>query len=362
MAHAVRTRSPAGRRIPDPGFAGDDGSADPAWPRPWRRTTRTRRATSTSSWRSRRTRLLVPVVAVLGEVEVDDAGLAHDKTSDMATVLLTGQDGRQALLAFTSLDDARRLARRRASGARWRPPLAARVGAAGGRRGARGRRRRADDVRRRGRACSPGWPGAGRWPSTRDGPAVAGRRSAAGCEPAAERYGIGTCPRELLPLSPTDRARAMHHGARSVRQVEAHSHPHRPRHQVVGSGPHRGCDACRRTRGAPRASARRAGALVVSEASRGGHPAVRPMEDTSAPSYASTTGSGYPRSGSSDPTARPSASSPRARPSSSPRKPTSTSSRSPRWASPRSASSWTTGSSSTRTPRRPVRPAGTRRT
>jgi hypothetical protein len=48
------------------------------------------------------TRLLVPVVAVLDEVEVDDRGLAHDKSSDMATVLLTGADGRQALLAFTA--------------------------------------------------------------------------------------------------------------------------------------------------------------------------------------------------------------------------------------------------------------------
>jgi hypothetical protein len=45
-------------------------------------------------------RLLVPVVAVLGEV--DESGA--DKTSDMATVLLTGADGRQALLAFTCLE------------------------------------------------------------------------------------------------------------------------------------------------------------------------------------------------------------------------------------------------------------------
>lgn len=52
-------------------------------------------------------RLLVPVVAVLGEVEVDEAGLTHDKTSDMATVLLTGRDGRTALLAFTSTDTLR---------------------------------------------------------------------------------------------------------------------------------------------------------------------------------------------------------------------------------------------------------------
>jgi hypothetical protein len=45
-------------------------------------------------------RLLVPVVAVLGEVDANGA----DKTADMATVLLTGADGRQALLAFTSLE------------------------------------------------------------------------------------------------------------------------------------------------------------------------------------------------------------------------------------------------------------------
>lgn len=53
-------------------------------------------------------RLLVPVVAVLGEVEYDERGLAHDKSSDMATVLITGADGRQALLAFTSTDSLQR--------------------------------------------------------------------------------------------------------------------------------------------------------------------------------------------------------------------------------------------------------------
>ncbi len=46
----------------------------------------------------------MPVVAVLGEVEVDADGLAHDKTSDMAAVLLTRPDGRRGLLAFTSAD------------------------------------------------------------------------------------------------------------------------------------------------------------------------------------------------------------------------------------------------------------------
>ena len=52
-------------------------------------------------------RLLVPVVALLGEVEHDEAGLAHDKSSDMATVLLTGRDGRTALLAFTGTEQLR---------------------------------------------------------------------------------------------------------------------------------------------------------------------------------------------------------------------------------------------------------------
>lgn len=51
-----------------------------------------------------RSRLLVPVVAVLGEAEVDAAGLTHDKSSDMAAVLLTGADGRLALLAFTGVE------------------------------------------------------------------------------------------------------------------------------------------------------------------------------------------------------------------------------------------------------------------
>ncbi|UDY25296.1 SseB family protein [Nocardioides sp. Kera G14] len=51
-----------------------------------------------------RARLLVPVVAVLGEMELDEHGRAHDKSADMATVLITGADGRQALLAFTSLE------------------------------------------------------------------------------------------------------------------------------------------------------------------------------------------------------------------------------------------------------------------
>ncbi|RYU11156.1 SseB family protein [Nocardioides iriomotensis] len=90
------------RSLPDPGFAGDDGAVSPDV------------ASALASYDAdpdarhsatlavlQGARLLVPVVAVLGEVEVDEQGLAHDKTSDMAAVLMRGRDGRNALLAFT---------------------------------------------------------------------------------------------------------------------------------------------------------------------------------------------------------------------------------------------------------------------
>ncbi len=91
------------RRIPDPGFAGDDGAAAPEL------------AAALVAWRAdpsayaeavaalRDARLLVPVAAVLGEGAHHERGLAREKTSDMATVLLQGADGRLALLAFTGI-------------------------------------------------------------------------------------------------------------------------------------------------------------------------------------------------------------------------------------------------------------------
>ncbi|WP_253943696.1 SseB family protein [Nocardioides marmotae] len=92
---------PDQKRILGPGFPDDTGEAPPAY---------VAAATAYAADRTRYgdvlaaltgSRLLVPVVAVLGEVEVDEHGLAHDKTSDMAAVLLTGADGRLALLAFS---------------------------------------------------------------------------------------------------------------------------------------------------------------------------------------------------------------------------------------------------------------------
>jgi hypothetical protein len=97
------------RDLPDPGFPGDDGTASPEL------------AAALGAYDAepagrhdatlevlQRTRLLVPVVALLGEVEYDDSGLAQEKTSDMATVLTRGEDGRTALLAFTGSDALQR--------------------------------------------------------------------------------------------------------------------------------------------------------------------------------------------------------------------------------------------------------------
>ncbi|QZY30546.1 SseB family protein [Nocardioides coralli] len=95
------------RSIPDPGFADDDGSGDPAV------------ATALTAYAAgeidhadaldvvRRSRLVVPVVAVLGEVEHGHDGLAREKSSDMAAVLLARPDGRRGMLAFTSTDSLR---------------------------------------------------------------------------------------------------------------------------------------------------------------------------------------------------------------------------------------------------------------
>ncbi|MDA5285871.1 SseB family protein [Streptomyces sp. NPDC054904] len=93
----------ATKNIPDPGFSDDDGTADP------------RLSAALTAWAADRSaepqvlaalkdaRLLVPVVAMLGEVETDPGtGLKREKTSDMAVPTLTAGD-RRALPAFTSI-------------------------------------------------------------------------------------------------------------------------------------------------------------------------------------------------------------------------------------------------------------------
>ncbi|MGX4693218.1 SseB family protein [Streptomyces sp. JNUCC 63] len=97
----------AKKNIPTSLFSDDDGSADP------------RLSAALAAWAEDRTavepvlqalkgaRLLVPVVAVLGEVEEDENGLRREKSSDMAVPTLKAGH-RTALPAFTSTDSLAR--------------------------------------------------------------------------------------------------------------------------------------------------------------------------------------------------------------------------------------------------------------
>ncbi|GAA2501575.1 SseB family protein [Streptomyces gobitricini] len=91
------------KNIPDPGFSDDDGTADPRLSEALSAWAEDRAAEPRVLAALRGARLLVPVVAVLGEVEEDEeTGLRREKTSDMAVPTLTAGD-RRALPAFTSL-------------------------------------------------------------------------------------------------------------------------------------------------------------------------------------------------------------------------------------------------------------------
>jgi hypothetical protein len=95
------------RVIPDSGFVDDDGSVAPGVAAALMAYDAEQATYAETLAVLQQARLLVPVVAVAGDIEVDERGLAHDKSSDMATVLLTGRDGRMALLAFTGLEPLR---------------------------------------------------------------------------------------------------------------------------------------------------------------------------------------------------------------------------------------------------------------
>ncbi|MCX4861723.1 SseB family protein [Streptomyces canus] len=116
----------ANKNIPDPGFSDDDGSADPRLSAALAAWAEDRAAVGPVLDALKGARLLVPVVAVLGEVEEDsqegrearrkggggrrEGGLRREKTSDMAVPTLKA-GSRTALPAFTST----------ASLARWDP-------------------------------------------------------------------------------------------------------------------------------------------------------------------------------------------------------------------------------------------------
>ena len=101
----------------EPQFPGDDGAADPAVLAALAAYAAGRGSEHAALNALASSRLLVPVVAVMTEEAGGDSkaagdhGAAAEKTTEMAMPTLIGQDGRAAVLAFTSLDAL----------TRWRP-------------------------------------------------------------------------------------------------------------------------------------------------------------------------------------------------------------------------------------------------
>lgn len=98
-----------GRMLQSTGFEGDDGSAEPALIAALAAARRDEAAVYPAYAALTGRRVLVPVVAVLGESEAaetlgpDGRALRRDKDSDMAVITLVAGDGTKALPAFTSV-------------------------------------------------------------------------------------------------------------------------------------------------------------------------------------------------------------------------------------------------------------------
>ncbi|KWX07617.1 hypothetical protein TR74_18250, partial [Carbonactinospora thermoautotrophica] len=94
-----------GKTIPDPGFRGDTGGADPRLAAALAAYAKDRSAEREVLAALATARLLVPVVAILAEEEAAEPGeLRREKTTEMAIPTIVGRTGRKALPAFTSVD------------------------------------------------------------------------------------------------------------------------------------------------------------------------------------------------------------------------------------------------------------------
>ncbi|HEY9411728.1 MAG TPA: SseB family protein [Jiangellaceae bacterium] len=115
--------SDQGKHLPTNAFEGDDGGADPGVVAALNAHERGDGGVADVLSALASSRLLVPVVAVLDELEDEptapaDApaetappaadGLRAEKSSHMATVSTMGRDGRRGMLAFTSVESLRR--------------------------------------------------------------------------------------------------------------------------------------------------------------------------------------------------------------------------------------------------------------
>src|SRR5690554_2009243 len=94
----------AGRSFGETAFAGDDGTAPPALLAALRGF-RERINDETAVVDALRTsRLLIPLMAKLGESGVNERGVTVDKSAELSIVTVAGPDGRNVLPVFTSVD------------------------------------------------------------------------------------------------------------------------------------------------------------------------------------------------------------------------------------------------------------------
>lgn len=93
----------AGRSIPNPGFVGDSGAADPELVNALAAYAADPGRAPAVLWALSRARVLVPVVAVATEQEEPADGLRREKSTDMALVTVQRPDGERALPVFSSI-------------------------------------------------------------------------------------------------------------------------------------------------------------------------------------------------------------------------------------------------------------------
>ncbi len=91
------------KRVPDPGFAGDTGEADPVVLSALAAFESGQAGAAAVDGVLAGSRVLVPVLAVVTESDAGADGLRRDKTGDVAMVTVTGRDGRRGLPVFTSV-------------------------------------------------------------------------------------------------------------------------------------------------------------------------------------------------------------------------------------------------------------------
>jgi hypothetical protein len=97
-----------GRHFDDNEFAADDGAASPALLEALRRF-RAREASEAAVVDVvRQTRLLIPLIARVGESGRGERGLTVDKRAELSIVTVAGPDGRNVMPVFSSVDAMRR--------------------------------------------------------------------------------------------------------------------------------------------------------------------------------------------------------------------------------------------------------------